>query len=237
MTSTLRGPAGIFARIEESPLTRDTLVTSRQTISLRIARLLALLVLLITLPAAQIAITDERWPALFAFVVGISLIWYAALTPRRSYQIRTIVIVLALYLVMAGEAAIYGLVVDAMPYALLTVILTTILLNSWAGLASLLISGVLLTIAGSLTRAGVIELSAPHIEAYLNGRLWIWVVVKICHLPAGNYLSITLVVGGYLSLTTATKRLTQALTQEHQLLARRIATRPPGIGNEPGNKC
>ena len=223
--ATLSFKEGRIVGTPQSPLAKEIMTASRQTISLRIARLLALLIVFFVLPAGQAAVSNQRWSILFSFIVGIALIWYAALSTRQGHQLRTISIIIGLFLVMAGETATHGLFTDGMPYAILTVILATVLLNVWFGLGTLVTSITLVALAGSLTHGGALDLSSTYLQGYFSGQLWLWVAVKfIVFVPVAVYPFLWLLADTQRSLSQQ-RDLTQALTQEQQILARRIATR------------
>ena len=223
--ATLSFRDGRLIKIPFSPLAKEILSASRRTISLRVARLVGLLVIFFSLPALLAAINEERWPVLFSFVVGFALIWYAALAVERGHRLRTVAILLGIYLIMAGEAATYGLNTDVIPYAILTVILATILINIWFGFGALLVSIVLIGLAASLAHNGTLDMDAAYLSSYLNGQLWWWLTLKyIVFLPVAFYPLLWLLADTRRSLRQQ-RELSQALAQERQILARRIDTR------------
>ena len=209
----------------EHPQAREMIAASRQVIGLRMARLLALsLPLLLFLPG-RAAFQAGQWTVLFAYILGLALISYVALAISLPYRLRAVALVVALELILGGEALSHGLVVDAMPLALLILILATALLDVWVGLITFLVNLAIVLAAAALAQTDVIDIASPTLLAYLNGQMWVWVTIKFfVFIPMMVMPFLWLLEGTGLSLGQQ-RDLSQALRQEQQLLTRRIATR------------
>ena len=215
----------ILPLTSEHPQARRLMAESRRLISQRMARLLALFLPVLLFPTIRTAFLAEQWPVLFSFLLGLVLIAYAALAVRLPHQLRSTTLILALELLIVGEVAAHGLIVDALPYALLALILATTLLDVWVGIGIFLVNLAGTIGAASLTQNGLVDTSSPLLLEYLAGNLWLWVTIKFAIL-------LPLMVMPFLWLLDDTghslgqqRDLSRALRQEQQLLTRRIATR------------
>ena len=217
--------AEILPMATEHPQARRLMAESRRLIGQRMARLLALFLPVLLFPAVRMALLEEQWPILFSLLVSLLLIVYVGLAGHLSYQLRAVTLVVALELLIGAEVAAHGLIVDALPYAILAMILATTLLDVWVGIGIFLANLAGMVAAASLTQNGIIDVSDPLLLEYLAGNLWLWVTIKFVIL-------LPLMVMPFLWLLEDTSHslgqqrdLSRALRQEQQLLTRRIATR------------